>query len=566
MNAHVRALACGLAWALALLAGARPASANDGARKLRHLLRYVAADYRHAVRDGEVASRAEYEEQILLLSDAQKLATSLPGETETLRAAVAHVRALVESKAAEREVVRATSAADALVVGAYRLRDLPASPPDEARGQALYREHCATCHGPTGRGDTARARSLSPPPPDYHDEALGEGMSPLRVSGSVEIGIEGTAMVPFTFLSEQDRWDLGFFVVGLRHAGAPRSAMRPSLSLPELSVLTDGELLDHLYAAGTAEADLAASLAALRSGPLTFHTPLAEARAAWSEARLQRVWGGERHSKYSLLKGHHEGFERARGALGLSAPEAVADVEQRAVHALSALEAGAPRESVDKALSVLLVAATRAELRASATARTGAFPRALNAAWAFLTGCGAAWLAAAAARARAVGPGPRTALLVTAALLTVLWGAPFLATAAGRGRLVAVSLAAGALALLSVMTAAARESAAGAARTSEGGAPGSDPPPAARGGRSPAPGASPLRRHGPSLVLAVAAAVLAGQCVHAGQLAGVLPAHSMSGDLVLFPLVNTTWEAACSQVALLLAGLLAVGLRSRPRR
>ncbi len=541
MNAHVRALACGLAWALALLAGARPASANDGARKLRHLLRYVAADYRHAVRDGEVASRAEYEEQIILLSDAQKLATSLPGETETLRAAVAHVRALVESKAAEGEVVRATSAADALVVGAYRLRDLPASPPDEARGQALYREHCATCHGPTGRGDTARGRSLSPPPPDYHDEALGEGMSPLRVSGAVEIGIDGTGMVPFTFLSEQDRWDLGFFVVGLRHAGGPRSAERPSLSLPEMSVLTDGELLDHLYSAGVAEADLDASLAALRSGPLTFHTPLAEARAGWSEARLQWIWGETAHSKYSMLEGQHVGFERARGALGLSAPEAVADVEQRAVHALSALEAGAPPESVDKALSVLLVAATRAELRASATARAGAFPRALNAAWAFLTGCGAAWLAAAAARARAVGPGARTALLVTAVLLTVLWGAPFLATAtaaAGRGRLVAVSLAAGALALLSVMTAAARESAPGGA----------------------------LRRLGPSLVLAVAAAVLAGQCVHAGQLAGVLPAHSMSGDLVLFPLVNTTWEAGCSQVALLLAGLLAVGLRSRPRR
>ncbi|MEZ4309967.1 MAG: hypothetical protein R3F14_18160 [Polyangiaceae bacterium] len=55
-------------------------------------------------------------------------------------------------------------------------------------------------------------------------------------------------MVPFTFLTEQDRWNIAFF--------APRSATPRSPSSPpsspclELAATTDGALLDDLYAAG----------------------------------------------------------------------------------------------------------------------------------------------------------------------------------------------------------------------------------------------------------------------------------------------------------------------------
>jgi mono/diheme cytochrome c family protein len=39
----------------------------------------------------------------------------------------------------------------------------PAAPPD---GAALYRAHCASCHGPAGRGDGAVAPYLRLPPAD----------------------------------------------------------------------------------------------------------------------------------------------------------------------------------------------------------------------------------------------------------------------------------------------------------------------------------------------------------------------------------------------------------------
>lgn len=42
----------------------------------------------------------------------------------------------------------------------------PGDPIAAERGRALYSANCATCHGPTGRGDGPAAPSLNPPPAD----------------------------------------------------------------------------------------------------------------------------------------------------------------------------------------------------------------------------------------------------------------------------------------------------------------------------------------------------------------------------------------------------------------
>mgnify|MGYP001828122462 CR=1 FL=1 len=40
------------------------------------------------------------------------------------------------------------------------------APQPEKMGRALYSEHCAACHGDTGRGDGPLAADLDTPPPD----------------------------------------------------------------------------------------------------------------------------------------------------------------------------------------------------------------------------------------------------------------------------------------------------------------------------------------------------------------------------------------------------------------
>jgi len=42
----------------------------------------------------------------------------------------------------------------------------------EARGHRVFRQRCATCHGPEGRGDGQNAYNLRPPPPDFHESLV----------------------------------------------------------------------------------------------------------------------------------------------------------------------------------------------------------------------------------------------------------------------------------------------------------------------------------------------------------------------------------------------------------
>lgn len=554
--------ACALS---ALVAGPRPALASDQApRKLRHLLRYVAADYRYAVQAGQITSRAEHDEQLLLLADAQSLASRLPRESAAVASSVAAARALVGEKAPERDVVAAVRAAEALVVGAYRLEDAPRAAPDPVRGLNVFNEHCASCHGPSGHADTARARSLSPPPPDLHDPSVGDGMSPFRAASAIEQGVDGTSMIPFTFLSEDDRWNVAFVVASLRHAERPRSARAPTISLPELATSTDGELLDHLFAAGASQGDLAPMLSALRHLPRTDTTPLEQARIAWDEARRTWTWRDVPLARRALLRGIHEGFEPARGGLVFLAPDAVSDVEQRAVLALSALSSppdAAANQAFPEAIAELLVDTTRADLLAARVAVGGGpratFTRALATAWAFLVECGAPLLTAAAAFSAAPrsapsgrrGSSPRLrtistipgALVAIAALGVTLWitSATLPSAVSGAWRLLVTSflaLAAAPLALLACSPRTASPS-------------------------RPAPLSLTAR-----LVLTAAAAVLAGRSIHTAQLAGLLPAHALFHEPVLFPLAGPTWEAISAQAAFLVAGLLLLARHRRSRR
>ncbi len=79
-------------------------------------------------------------------------------------------------------------------------------------GEALYRAHCAVCHGSEGRGDGPAAAALRPRPADLRRTArLADGMVFLRITE----GLAGTAMPAFRdILTEEERWHV---VNYLRH-------------------------------------------------------------------------------------------------------------------------------------------------------------------------------------------------------------------------------------------------------------------------------------------------------------------------------------------------------------
>ena len=162
---------------------------------------------------------------------------------------------------------------DALVA-TYALRLAPGQPPNLPRGAALYQQGCAACHGSDGRARTPLALSLSPPPLDFRAPRLSETLSPYQVFNVMTFGVPGTAMPSFESLTEDERWDLAFHVLSLRHSNhASTAPARPSrenslaASLPSLSELasfTDAELGAWFVARGTSQDAKEAAVARAR--------------------------------------------------------------------------------------------------------------------------------------------------------------------------------------------------------------------------------------------------------------------------------------------------------------
>ncbi|MFN8471674.1 MAG: c-type cytochrome [Anaerolineae bacterium] len=97
-----------------------------------------------------------------------------------------------------------------------RADNVPPNRPSAGRGAALYGPNCASCHGDSGRGDTALARALSPRPANFHDVEFMRSRTPLSLYHSITKGVLGSGMLAFDGkLTEQERWDVLFYVWSL---------------------------------------------------------------------------------------------------------------------------------------------------------------------------------------------------------------------------------------------------------------------------------------------------------------------------------------------------------------
>ncbi|WP_437707547.1 c-type cytochrome [Sorangium sp. So ce448] len=377
------------AMAAVLLLGERPALADPGepaeveARRLVHVLGYVAMDYGGSVANGAVTSIIEYDEQLALLGEAVQVATriqpsALESEAGDLAQGIVGVRELVEAKVAADRVAIAARGARDRVASAFRLAEAPLSRPDAARGAALYQENCAICHGPTGHADTRRAASLVPPPANFHDPIIAEQLAPVGVESAVRFGVSGTAMVPFTFLSARDRWELAFHVAGLHHpepGESPRPLDLPDYSMVELAVRSDADLRAELSARGIPAERHAALLAELRrrvayGGEAASH-PLSIARAALDRGRAALREGRLVDARAALSTAQLDGIDVAEASVRTVNEALANDLGDGAFALRAALAAGATTDTLDAGMATLLRDATYAEV---ALARSGGAP------------------------------------------------------------------------------------------------------------------------------------------------------------------------------------------------
>lgn len=265
----------GLAWA-------RPAAADDAASRLVALLDYVGGDYKNSVQGGRVVSEPEYREMKEFAVRIGELGGQLqPDARAEIEPALKQVTAAIERKADALEVAELARAVKDKLVARYGIATHPRRMPTLQAGQKIFAENCAQCHGAAGRGDGPGRASMNPkepPPADFTDATLMEGLSPFKAFNVASFGVEGTAMPNFSALSEEERWQAAFYVLSLRFtdqeaaegAGLARAAKFPRAlaELPTLATATDAELAGKLKTAFPEEGKSRPALAYLRRGLL----------------------------------------------------------------------------------------------------------------------------------------------------------------------------------------------------------------------------------------------------------------------------------------------------------
>jgi high-affinity iron transporter len=319
---------------LAFLLLAQPVFAQDQAKRLVALLDYLSSDYKNAVQDGKVLSQDEYGEMQEFAKRSLELFSQLK---ETDKADKAGIESTLKSLAgqignkADPNVVSelAKSAKDKLIA-AYNIVPYPRRLPSFAAGKKLYDENCAQCHGVSGKGDGPGRESMNPKTPrpaNFTDPERIGGLSPFKAFNAASFGIEGTAMASFAALSDEQRWQVAFYIFSLRFSeeAAKKGAelvkarkLPPDLeTVATLATHSDAELLEKLKPVASNEADALNMLAYLRRGLLETKTsdPLAIAREYLRESVEFYEQGNKEKAYQKAVDAYIDGYDLAEPAI-----------------------------------------------------------------------------------------------------------------------------------------------------------------------------------------------------------------------------------------------------------
>lgn len=286
------------------------------------LLDYIAVDYREAVEDGAVVNPVEYEEMLEFSATAATAISGLPAVAESaeLDAQAQALQAAIQAKEGPDAIASRARALAALLVQAHPIALMPASAPQHARGEVLYAQLCASCHGATGAGDGPAGAGLDPPPIDFTDRSRADERSVFALYQVIDQGLEGTSMVSYAGLPVEDRWALATFVGAIAYPDADAAAGR---ALLERDPALRGRL-DFARYVGDTPAQLAQQLgsaqiagevvAYLRRHPEAAQvqdvaSSLASARQALAEAMAAYRDGDAARAKDLALSAYLDGFE-----------------------------------------------------------------------------------------------------------------------------------------------------------------------------------------------------------------------------------------------------------------
>ena len=353
--------------ALTILNIAPAAFAQDQPKRLVALLDYLGSDYKNAVRDGKVLSQDEYGEMQEFSRRSLDLFKQLKeidkADKAGVEPALKSLASQIENKADPKTVSELAKRTKEKLIAAYNIVPYPRQLPTFASGKKLYDENCAQCHGATGKGDGPGRESMNPkmpPPANFTDlERIG-GLSPFKAFNTSTFGVEGTAMASFAALTEDQRWQVAFYVFSLRFsedAVKKGTELVKGKKLPAdlqtvatLATHSDDELLEKLKAFASNETDALNMLAYLRRGLLETKTsdPLAIAREYLRESVELYKQGNKEKAYQKAVDAYIDGYDLAEPALFAKDMTFGRDLETQFTEFRNAIKQGVSTDEIQK--------------------------------------------------------------------------------------------------------------------------------------------------------------------------------------------------------------------------
>lgn len=326
------------------------------------LLDYISVDYAGAVTKGEVTNEIEYTEQKEFSSTVRTRIGLLPANPARaeLQAAAERLQSAIAEKAESAGVAIIARRLAASLLGAYPVPIAPVKPPSFARGQALFKDNCASCHGASGDGHGPDAAKLDSPPIAFTDQVRARGRSIFALYQVVTQGVDGTPMRGFDEFDSQDRWALadyaGHFAFSGdaaaegKHLWTSDPAIRRLIpDLKSLVTLTPQALASEI---GQEKAD--ALIAYLRRNPAVVVTQASESLALVRErmkASLEASRAGDRKNAGDLaLSAYLDGFEPIEPTLGAQDPTLMGRIEGLMIEYRAAVQREGPDQLATRQL------------------------------------------------------------------------------------------------------------------------------------------------------------------------------------------------------------------------
>ncbi|MBA1273171.1 FTR1 family protein [Stutzerimonas azotifigens] len=299
---------------LALFSACVLADSPEGAAQALQLLGQIGMNYPASVAAGVVVDEPRYRDQLELTAQLQALVLALPvrDQSPSLEQDARQLHEAIAQRRPGDQVERQAHTLAERLAERYEISRSPAIRPDPARGEPLYAQQCAVCHGDLGHGDGPAGLGLEPAPSNLADRARLDRQSLFDLFNTIGLGIDGSDMPGFADqLDERQRWDLATYIA--HFTAEPSLGTGAPFELSSLAVQTPAQIerSEGVEAAERFRAQRAQP-PAVKRGP----QQLLDYTRQTLDKSLQAYRGGDHEQAYDLsVAAYLEGFELVESAL-----------------------------------------------------------------------------------------------------------------------------------------------------------------------------------------------------------------------------------------------------------